>query len=193
MQSPRAPRQVLELDLRRVLRRRHHRASDIAHMLARIGELAAQKLRLDAHGLLQIGGMNQLPRMLERGPHVLFGEGERLLGDFRARRRAPTIIDLLAASKNIPNAFSACSMVFSASSRNSAGTSSFGSDHGAALRYLAGQLNTFVSAASFRMSLRFATRLTRRSGTRPRDPRLRRRQTGPPSRPPDRPSPRKPG
>src|SRR5215468_4720243 len=36
-------------------------------------------------------------------------------------------IDLLAASKNIPNAFSACSMVFSANSRNSAGTSSFGS------------------------------------------------------------------
>src|SRR3954464_5021651 len=36
-------------------------------------------------------------------------------------------IDLLAASKNIPKAFSACSMVFSARSRSSAGTSSFGS------------------------------------------------------------------
>src|SRR3984893_19535751 len=36
-------------------------------------------------------------------------------------------IDLPAASKNISNAFSACSMVFSANSRNSAGTSSFGS------------------------------------------------------------------
>src|SRR5436309_4584056 len=37
------------------------------------------------------------------------------------------LIDRFAASKNIPNAFSACSMVFSAKSRNSAGTSSFGS------------------------------------------------------------------
>src|SRR5580692_3866224 len=37
------------------------------------------------------------------------------------------VTDLLAASKNIPNAFSACSMVFSAKSRNSAGTSSLGS------------------------------------------------------------------
>src|SRR4030088_1268318 len=36
-------------------------------------------------------------------------------------------IDLPAASKNIPKAFSAWSMVFSAISRNSAGTSSFGS------------------------------------------------------------------
>src|SRR3954471_15411366 len=37
------------------------------------------------------------------------------------------VIDLFAASKNIPNAFSAWSMVFSARSRNSAGTSNFGS------------------------------------------------------------------
>src|SRR6516165_2653234 len=37
------------------------------------------------------------------------------------------VIDLLAASKNILNAFSACSMVFSARSRSSGGTSSFGS------------------------------------------------------------------
>src|SRR5688572_5270041 len=36
-------------------------------------------------------------------------------------------MDLPAASKNIPKAFSAWSMVFSASSRNSAGTSNFGS------------------------------------------------------------------
>src|SRR3979490_1839552 len=36
-------------------------------------------------------------------------------------------IDFPAASKNIPNAFSAWSMVFSAKSRSSAGTSSFGS------------------------------------------------------------------
>src|SRR5450755_3931162 len=36
-------------------------------------------------------------------------------------------IDLPAASKNISNAFSACSMVFSANSRSSAETSSFGS------------------------------------------------------------------
>src|SRR6516165_11393602 len=36
-------------------------------------------------------------------------------------------IDLPAASKNIPNAFSAWSIVFSAKSRNSAGTSSVGS------------------------------------------------------------------
>src|SRR5450631_3951230 len=36
-------------------------------------------------------------------------------------------IDLPAALKNISNAFSACSMVFSANSRSSAGTSSFGS------------------------------------------------------------------
>src|SRR3569832_1037756 len=36
-------------------------------------------------------------------------------------------IDLVAASKNIPNAFSAWSIVFSARSRSSAGTSSFGS------------------------------------------------------------------
>src|SRR5712671_7356745 len=36
-------------------------------------------------------------------------------------------IDLAAASKNMPNACSAWSMVFSARSRNSAGTSNFGS------------------------------------------------------------------
>src|SRR3954470_4697233 len=36
-------------------------------------------------------------------------------------------IDLAAASKNMPNACSAWSMVFSARSRNSDGTSSFGS------------------------------------------------------------------
>src|SRR5262245_8446538 len=36
-------------------------------------------------------------------------------------------MDFAAASKNMPNAFSAWSMVFSARSRSSAGTSSFGS------------------------------------------------------------------
>src|ERR1043166_4364461 len=36
-------------------------------------------------------------------------------------------IDFAAASKNMPNAFSAWSMVFSARSRSSAGTSNFGS------------------------------------------------------------------
>src|SRR4051812_36577238 len=36
-------------------------------------------------------------------------------------------MDLVAASKNMPNAFSAWSIVFSARSRSSAGTSSFGS------------------------------------------------------------------
>ena len=56
----------LQFDLRRILRRRHHRAGDVTHVLARAGELAAQEVRLDAHGLLQVGGMNQFPRMLER-------------------------------------------------------------------------------------------------------------------------------
>src|SRR3954468_15039476 len=45
------------------------------------------------------------------------------------------VIDLLAASKNIPNAFSAWSMVFSANSRNSAGTSSLGSFMSFVLRF----------------------------------------------------------
>src|SRR6187455_911694 len=44
-------------------------------------------------------------------------------------------MDLPAASKNIPKAFSAWSMVFSASSRNSAGTSNFGSIISAILRF----------------------------------------------------------
>src|SRR5438270_4193799 len=45
-------------------------------------------------------------------------------------------IDLVAASKNIPKAFSAWSIVFSARSRSSAGTSSFGSIMVALLPFL---------------------------------------------------------
>ena len=56
-------------------------------MLARIGELAAQEFRLDAHGFLEIGGVNQLAGVFESRPHVLLGEIQRLLGDFGTRAR----------------------------------------------------------------------------------------------------------
>jgi hypothetical protein len=52
----------------------HDPAGDLPHMFAGIGKLASQKLRLNLHRLLKVGGMNQLSRMLERGLHVLLGE-----------------------------------------------------------------------------------------------------------------------
>ena len=47
-------------------------------MFARIGELAAQEFRLDPHRFLKVGRMDQLSGMLERGFHVLLGEGQSL-------------------------------------------------------------------------------------------------------------------
>src|SRR3954451_11614306 len=55
------------------------------------------------------------------------------------------VIDLVAASKNMPNAFSAWSIVFSARSRSSAGTSSFGSIMVALLPF--SELNTTLAGS----------------------------------------------
>ena len=80
---------------------------DLPHMFAGIGKLAPQEFRLNLDGLLKIGGMNQLARMIECGLHVLLGEGERLSGRFPVPGPDTDVTDLFAASKNIPNAFSA--------------------------------------------------------------------------------------
>ena len=67
-------RPSLELAFRRILHSRHDLAGDLSHMLSGIGKLALQELRLNLHGLLKIGRVNQLARLFERSPHVLFGE-----------------------------------------------------------------------------------------------------------------------
>jgi hypothetical protein len=54
-------------------------------MFTGIGKLAPQELRLNLHGLLKIGCVNQFPRMLEGRLHILFGEREGLLGNLRCR------------------------------------------------------------------------------------------------------------
>jgi hypothetical protein len=77
----------LKLAFRRILCRRHRAAGDLSHMFSGIGELTSEEFRLNAHGLLKIGGMNQPARMFERGLHVLFGERQRLLGNLRSRAR----------------------------------------------------------------------------------------------------------
>jgi len=83
----------------------HHFARDVPHMFPGTGELASQELRLDAHGLLKVRRMDQLPRMLEGRLHVLFSERQGLFRDFRSPPGTDPM-DLLAASKNILNAFS---------------------------------------------------------------------------------------
>jgi hypothetical protein len=110
--EPPAPQGVLikacrsRLALRCVLGRGHDPTADLAHMLAGIGELALQELRLNLHGLLKIGGVNQFARVIESGLHILFGERQRLFGNL-VPGLDTDVTDLLAASKNIPNAFSA--------------------------------------------------------------------------------------
>src|ERR1039457_1761218 len=68
------PPPLLELAFRRILRSRHDPAGDLPHMFSGIGKLALQELRLNLHGLLKIGRVNQLACMFERSLHVLFGE-----------------------------------------------------------------------------------------------------------------------
>jgi hypothetical protein len=82
-----AVQQSVGLPLRRTLRSRHHPAGDLPHMFSGIRKLTSQEFRLNLDGLLKIGGMNQLSRMLECGPHVLLGEGQRLLGNFGSGTR----------------------------------------------------------------------------------------------------------
>src|SRR5712672_3381666 len=77
-------RPSLELAFRRILRSRHDLAGDLSHMLSGIGKLALQELRLNSHGFLKIGGVNQLSRVIERSLHVLFGERQRLPGHLRS-------------------------------------------------------------------------------------------------------------
>ena len=72
-------------------------------MLLHAGNLAFDKLRLSVCRFLQAGGQGELSRVFK------------------------VEVDLRAASKNKPNARSAWSTVFSASSRSSAGTSNLGS------------------------------------------------------------------
>ena len=59
-------RSSLELAFRRILRSRHDLAGDLPHMLSGIGKLALQEFRLNLHGFLKIGGVNQLSRVIER-------------------------------------------------------------------------------------------------------------------------------
>ena len=65
---------ALGLAFRCVLGRRHDPAGDLPHMLSGIGKLTLQELRLNLHGLLKIGGVNQFSRMIERSLHILLGE-----------------------------------------------------------------------------------------------------------------------
>lgn len=81
------PLPLLELAFRRILRSRHDAAGDLPHMFSGIGKLALQELRLNLHGLLKIGRVNQLARMFERSLHVLFGERQRLPGNLSTRGR----------------------------------------------------------------------------------------------------------
>src|SRR5256885_17030912 len=69
-----SPRGASGFALRRILRGRHDPAGDLSHMFSGIGELTSQELRLNLHGLLKVGGVNQSSRMLERSLHVLLGE-----------------------------------------------------------------------------------------------------------------------
>src|ERR1700687_1696827 len=77
----------LEFGFGRVLRGGHQAAGDLAHMFSGIGELTLQELRLDAHGFLKVGRVNQFSRVLERGLDILFGERQRLFGHLRSRSR----------------------------------------------------------------------------------------------------------
>lgn len=70
---------LLEFPFGRILGRRHDGARNLPHVLAGIGELAAQELRLNLHRFLKIGGMNELAGVVERRLHVLLGEGQGLL------------------------------------------------------------------------------------------------------------------
>src|ERR1700716_1326316 len=65
---------VSKFAFRRFIRSRHDPAGDLSHMFAGIRKLTLQKLRLNLHGLLEIGCVNQFSRMIERSFHVLFGE-----------------------------------------------------------------------------------------------------------------------
>src|SRR5258708_3267712 len=66
-----APRVPSRFGLRRVLGAGHDLARDLAHMLAGVSELTLQELRLNLHGLLKVGSVDQFPRMLEGGLHIL--------------------------------------------------------------------------------------------------------------------------
>ena len=69
-----SPRGASGFAFRRILRGRYDPAGDLSHMFSGIGELTSQELRLNLHGLLKVGGVNQSSRMLERSLHVLLGE-----------------------------------------------------------------------------------------------------------------------
>src|ERR1700712_5540136 len=55
-----------------ILCRRHHPSGDLSHMFSGIGELTLQEFRLNAHGLLEVGGMKKTPGMFEPSLHILF-------------------------------------------------------------------------------------------------------------------------
>src|SRR6476469_3569406 len=52
------------LAFRRILGGRHDPAGDLPHMFSGTGELTSQELRLNLHGLLKVGGMNQSSSVL---------------------------------------------------------------------------------------------------------------------------------
>src|SRR6478609_6073118 len=86
--------------------------------------------------------------------------------DTSAPAPGTVVIDLVAASKNIPNAFSAWSIVFSARSRSSAGTSSFGSIMVALLPFE--ELNTTLARSAASVQPRGRRRPAARSGRKTR-------------------------
>jgi hypothetical protein len=75
-------------------------------MLPGVCELALQKLRLDLHCLLKVCCLNQFPRIVECSLDVLFGKRQCML-EISVGGLGIDVNDLLAASKNISNAFSA--------------------------------------------------------------------------------------
>jgi hypothetical protein len=59
---------------RRILGGRHDPAGDLPHVFSGTGELTSQELRLNLHGLLKVGGVNQSSSVFESRLHVLLSE-----------------------------------------------------------------------------------------------------------------------
>jgi hypothetical protein len=72
--------------LHRFLGDRHDFAGGVPHLFPGIGELASEEFSLNAHGLLQVGRMDQLPRVLEDRFHVLLGKRQSMFRDFSPAR-----------------------------------------------------------------------------------------------------------
>ena len=105
---------------------RPSRSCELPNMSLRAAKLALDKLRLNICRFLQTGSQAELSREFKAGLQALLPEREHCF-ESSATGVGAVGVDLRAASKNKSNARSAWSIVFSASSRSSAGTSNLGS------------------------------------------------------------------